>query len=90
MTCSPATMAAGKRSWPRRYLSTSVVARRVGVSARTVRLWAECGEVPAIKVGRQWRIDENCFEEWLSRCDLFRETAETTEIAATERTPQGS
>lgn len=29
-------------------------------------MWAEFGEVPAMKIGRQWRIDEARFEEWLS------------------------
>ncbi len=50
-----------------RYLPTSVVASRLGVSARTVRLWAECGEIPAVKIGRQWRIEETELERWLSR-----------------------
>jgi excisionase family DNA binding protein len=49
-----------------RYLSTSTVATRLGVSQRTVRIWAECGEIPAIKLGRQWRINEEAFSEWLS------------------------
>ena len=57
-----------------RYLSTSIVALRLGVSARTVRLWAECGELPAMKFGRQWKIDSSAFSEWLtsktSGCDL--------------------
>ena len=53
---------------PRRrlYLSTAVVAARLGVTPRTVRLWAESCQIPAVKVGRQWRIEEAGFEEWLS------------------------
>ena len=50
-----------------RYLSTSVVATRLGVTARTIRLWAESCELPAIKIGRQWRIDEAAFDEWHAR-----------------------
>ena len=50
----------------RRYLSTAAVAGRLGLSARTVRLWAECGEIPAVKAGRQWRISESVLEEWLT------------------------
>ena len=61
------TNAFGTNPLKRRYLSTSAVASRLGVSTRSVRLWAECGQVPAIKVGRQWRIEERQFEEWLSR-----------------------
>ena len=37
-----------------RNLSTLAVASRLGVSVRSIRLWAECGEIPAIKIGRGW------------------------------------
>ena len=65
----------------RRYLSTSTIASRLGVSTRSVRLWAECGEIPAMKVGRQWRFDEAGFEQWLQgryRGITFKEIAEIT------------
>ncbi len=52
---------------PRRdpLLSTAAVARWLGVSARTVCFWAECGEIPAIKVGRQWRFREEEVKRWM-------------------------
>jgi len=28
----------------------------LGIAQRTVCTWAECDELPAIKVGRQWRF----------------------------------
>jgi excisionase family DNA binding protein len=64
----PANSAGTAASIPRRprYVSTSVIANRLGVSSRTIRLWAECGQLPAIKVGRQWRIEEGDFEQWIS------------------------
>jgi len=37
------------------------------VPARTLRLWAELGEIPAVKVGRQWRFRRRDIEEWLAR-----------------------
>jgi excisionase family DNA binding protein len=37
-------------------LRTDQVASRLQVAVRTVRLWAECGAVPAVKMGRQWRF----------------------------------
>jgi len=49
-----------------RYLSSSIVASRLGVSARTIRLWAECGELPAVKFGRQWRFVERILMDWIS------------------------
>ena len=51
----------------KKYLSSSIVANRLNVSRRTIRLWAECGELPAIKIGRQWRFDADCLEAWISR-----------------------
>ena len=49
------------------FLSTAVVARWLGVSTRTVCFWAECGEIPAMKVGRQWRFREEELRSWLDR-----------------------
>ena len=37
-------------------LRTEKVASRLQVAVRTIRLWAECGVVPALKIGRQWRF----------------------------------
>jgi excisionase family DNA binding protein len=38
------------------FLRTAEVASRLKVAVRTIRLWAECGVVPALKIGRQWRF----------------------------------
>jgi excisionase family DNA binding protein len=46
-------------------LTTAVVARWLSVSSRTLRLWAECGEIPAVKVGRQWRFRRTDVLEWI-------------------------
>ena len=46
-------------------LTTAAVAKWLGVSTRTVCLWAECKEIPAIKIGRQWRFREGEVGEWL-------------------------
>ena len=44
------------------------VAARLGVSCRTVRLWAEVGELPGFKVGRGklWRFRKADIEEYLA------------------------
>ena len=47
------------------FLSTATVARWLGISPRTVCFWAECGEIPALKVGRQWRFREEEIRRWL-------------------------
>jgi excisionase family DNA binding protein len=49
-----------------RYISTAAVAARLGISPRTVRLWAECRELSAIKVGRQWRFNQAYVEDWVN------------------------
>jgi len=46
-------------------LTTAAVAKWLGVSTRTVCLWAECQEIPALKVGRQWRFREGELSSWL-------------------------
>lgn len=46
-------------------LSTAQVAKWLGISPRTLCLWAECGEIPAMKVGRHWRFREDAIKEWL-------------------------
>ena len=46
-------------------LTTAAVAKWLGIAPRTVCLWAECKEIPAIKIGRQWRFRETELREWL-------------------------
>jgi len=47
------------------FLSTATVARWLVISPRTVCFWAECGEIPALKIGRQWRFREEEIRRWL-------------------------
>ncbi len=46
-------------------LSTADAAMWLGISIRTLCLWAECREIPAVKIGRHWRFDEQELREWL-------------------------
>jgi excisionase family DNA binding protein len=46
-------------------LTTAAVARWLGISTRAVCLRAECKEIPAIKIGRQWRFRQDELREWL-------------------------
>jgi len=50
-------------------LSTAAVAKWLGVSTRTLCLWAECKEIPALKIGRQWRFRESELANWLRSPD---------------------
>jgi excisionase family DNA binding protein len=53
-------------------LTTSAVSKWLGVSTRTLCLWAECKEIPAIKVGRQWRFRESELANWLQSPDASK------------------
>jgi excisionase family DNA binding protein len=46
-------------------LTTASVSKWLGIATRTLCLWAECQEIPAIKVGRQWRFRESELAHWL-------------------------
>jgi len=50
-----------------RLLSTAEVAHMLAVSTRTVRVWAECWELPAFKAGRQWRFQAEAITSWLRK-----------------------
>jgi excisionase family DNA binding protein len=46
-------------------LTAAAVAKWLGIAPRTVCLWAACKDIPAIKIGRQWRFRESELLEWL-------------------------
>jgi excisionase family DNA binding protein len=48
-------------------LSTAAVAKWLGIATRTVCLWAECEEIPALKIGKQWRFREEDVRRWLEQ-----------------------
>ena len=47
------------------FFNTAEVARLLRISVRTVCVWAECSELPAFKVGRQWRFRRDDISAWL-------------------------
>ncbi len=50
-----------------RLMATEEVSKWLGVSPRAVRLWAECGDIPAVKVRRQWRFRQEEVAKWLEQ-----------------------
>jgi excisionase family DNA binding protein len=52
---------------PRRLLTTDEVVSYLRVNARTVYRLIQSGDLPAVRVGRQWRIRRNDLNEWLER-----------------------
>ncbi len=53
-------------------MTTAAVSKWLGISTRTLCLWAECKEIPAIKVGRQWRFRESELANWLKSPDASK------------------
>jgi excisionase family DNA binding protein len=59
----------GPGSWrviDRDILTLEEVANWLHVAPRTLRHWAEVGEIPACRVGKLWRFRRKDLEEWLS------------------------
>ena len=50
----------------KRYLSIQDVARRFRINATTVYRLAKRGQLPAFKVGNQWRFSEERLREWIA------------------------
>lgn len=54
------------------WLTARQIAERLGVTDRTVRIWADQGLIPGIKVRRQWRFRRREFEHWLDTQDCSK------------------
>lgn len=52
-------------STPDRILTVEEAAKKLSVSAYTVRQWAREGKVPRIRLGRYWRFRESALDAWL-------------------------
>ncbi len=50
-----------------RLLTVADVAECLRVNAKTVRRWIATGELPAYKVGRQWRVAEEDLWAFLAK-----------------------
>ena len=51
----------------RRFMTTEEVIAYLRVNARTVYRLIQAGELPAVRVGRQWRIRRCDLDGWLDR-----------------------
>lgn len=50
-----------------RYLTSAQVAERLQVVEKTVQRWMASGELPAVKLGRVWRISEADLNSYLQK-----------------------
>ena len=51
----------------RRFLTPGEVASVLRVSVEVIRRLLKRGEIPAIRIGRTWRVDEDELQRWLRR-----------------------
>ena len=68
-TCSERDQAKKGRktmSKPDPIMTIEEVAEYLGLHPLTVRRLARDGEIPAFKVGRQWRVKRELFDRWMT------------------------
>ena len=49
------------------YLTTEDVVAYLNVTPRTIYRLIRTGELPAIRIGHQWRVRQSDLDEWLDR-----------------------
>lgn len=48
-------------------LTVKELASYLGFTPRTIYLKAQVGEIPGVKIGRNWRFPKEMIDEWLNR-----------------------
>lgn len=48
-----------------RWLSVNEIASHLGVAAITIYRWLDRGQIPARKVGKQWRFSQTEIDAWV-------------------------
>jgi len=57
---------------PPRYLTVAEVAARLRVSTMTVYRQIQAGELPAVRVGKSYRLRADDVDEWIAECVVTR------------------
>ncbi len=60
---------------PRRLMTTEEVIAYLRVNPRTVYRLIQAGDLPAVRVGRQWRVRRGDLDTWLERGTPARSAA---------------
>jgi len=45
--------------------SLDEIAQHIGVNKDTIRNWIEKGDIPAYKVGKQWKVKVSEIDDWI-------------------------
>jgi excisionase family DNA binding protein len=49
------------------FLTTEAVSKWLRVSTKTINHWAETKEIPAVKVGGEWKFRESDLTRWVKK-----------------------
>jgi excisionase family DNA binding protein len=49
----------------KRWMSVSEIAEYLGVAAITIYRWLEKGQIPAHRIGKQWRFNQDSVDSWV-------------------------
>lgn len=49
------------------YLTVADVAKQLQISEDTVRRWIKSGKLPALKIGKEWRVDPEELKAFLAQ-----------------------
>ena len=61
----------------RQFITTAEAISCLRVNARTLYRFIQSGDLPAVRIGRQWRIRRNELEDWLERRRFVAPAIET-------------
>lgn len=75
------------KEFEERMLTTDQISKWLGIAPRTVCTWAEVNEIPAVKVGRQWRFRRSEIILWLQQSQVNQPQARTHATLALSRDP---
>ena len=69
----------------KRWMSVSETAEYLGVAAITIYRWLKKEQIPAHRIGKQWRFDQNVVDAWVKSSASLEDAEELAEeIITTE------
>jgi excisionase family DNA binding protein len=59
------------------YLTASEISTRLRVDITTVRRWLAAGDLPSIRVGRQYRVEHSAYDRFVAEREVIRTEKKT-------------
>jgi excisionase family DNA binding protein len=64
-----------------KWMSVSEIAVHLGVAAITIYRWLEKGHIPAHRVGKQWRFNQNEIDAWVKSGNASEDAADQVQVS---------